>query len=88
MDTSFLCAELNEILCGEKNLGNEIANVVKGGWTKIDVIVYLKFPFRKNYQNRFDSADVTFFRHEDPHYDQEDSYSSAFYRQALAAPIS
>ncbi|MDQ2746364.1 MAG: hypothetical protein M3T96_03785 [Acidobacteriota bacterium] len=88
MDTSFLCAELNEILGEEITLGNEISNVVKVGWTKIDVIVYLKFPFRKNYQNRFKSADVTFFRHEDPHYDREDSYSSAIYWQALAAPIS
>ncbi len=80
MDTSFLCAELAGILAEELNLGNEISDVVKGCWTKIDVIVYLKFPFRKNYESRFASADISFFRHEDPHYDREDSYSSAVHR--------
>lgn len=85
MDTSFLCAELGEILAEEIALGNEIADVIEGGWTKVDVIVYVKFPFRKNHQNQ--TGDVTFYRNEDPHYPPEDSYSSAFCRQALAAPI-
>ena len=87
MDTSFLCAELSRILAEELNCGNEISNVIKGGWTKIDVIVYLKFPFRVKNRDRIHMPDIDFCRHEDPHYDREDSYSSAIYRQALAAPI-
>ena len=76
----------SEILTEEIMLGNEVSDVIEGGWSKVDVIVHLKFPFQtKNYGRNF--PDIEFFRHEDPHYEREDSYSTAIYKQALAAPI-
>jgi hypothetical protein len=73
---------LDAILRSEIKLGNEIAEVQIGDWSEVDIVVSLKFPFRKDYQSEF--ADVTFYRNTDTHYSLTDSYSAN--REAVEAP--
>ncbi|GEM_PF-4503829 len=77
-----LQSPLDEILRSEIELGNEIADVQIGGWSEVDIVISLKFPFRKDYQSEF--ADVIFYRNTDTHYSLTDSYSAN--REAVEAP--
>jgi len=77
-----LQSPLDAILRSELKLGNEIDVVQRGGWSKVDLIVSLKFPFRKDYQNEF--KDAEFYRNADPHYSLTDSYTAR--REAVEAP--
>ena len=73
---------LAKILRSELDTGNEIAEVQRGGWSKIDTLVSLKFPFRKDYREEF--PNITFHRNADTHYSLTDSYSAN--REAVEAP--
>ena len=73
---------LDKILRSELEAGNEIAETERGGWSKVDIVVSLKFPFRKDYQKEF--PDVTFYRNTDSHYPLTDSYTAN--REAVDAP--
>ena len=77
-----LQAPLDAILRSELELGNEIAEIQLGGWSKVDIVVTLKFPFRKDYQKEFENAE--FYRNTDPHYSLTDSYTAR--REAVEAP--
>lgn len=77
-----LQAPLDAILRSEIELGNEIIEVQRGGWSKVDLVVCLKFPFHKDYQKEFEG--VTFYRNTDGHYSLSDSYSAN--REAVEAP--
>ena len=78
-----LCAPLDSILRSELDLGNEIGEVLIGGWTKVDTVVYLKSPFHRKYP---ESGDIIFYRNTDAHYSLGESYTSAEHRQAVEAP--
>ncbi|HVE55282.1 MAG TPA: hypothetical protein VNB22_00535 [Pyrinomonadaceae bacterium] len=73
---------LDAILRSEFELGNEIAEVQLGGWSEVDLVVSLKFPFRKDYQKEFENAE--FYRNTDTHYPLSDSYTAN--REAVEAP--
>jgi hypothetical protein len=73
---------LDTILRSELDSGNEIGEVELGGWSEVDIVVSLKFPFRKDYQSEF--PNVTFYRNTDTHYSLTDSYSAN--REAVEAP--
>ena len=77
-----LRSPLDAILRAELESGNEIAEVQRGGWSKVDIVVSLKIPFRKDYQKEF--PDVTFYRNTDTHYSLTDSYTAN--REAVEAP--
>jgi hypothetical protein len=77
-----LQAPLDAILRSELDLGNEIAEIQLGGWSKVDLIVSLRFPFRKDYQNEF--KDAEFYRNTDTHYSLTESYTAM--REAVEAP--
>ena len=77
-----LQSPLDEILHSEIELGNEIAEIQIGGWSEVDIVVSLKFPFRKDYQEEF--TNLTFYRNTDTHYSLTDSYSAN--REAVEAP--
>lgn len=77
-----LCEPLDAILRSELGSGNEIAEIQLGGWSEVDIVVSLKFPFGKDYQNEFQS--VTFYRNTDAHYSLTDSYTAN--REAVEAP--
>jgi hypothetical protein len=81
-DIPVLQPPLDAILHSEINLGNEIAEIQIGGWSEVDIVVSLKYPFRKDYLNYFE--DVTFYRNKDTHYSLTDSYSAN--REAIEAP--
>jgi hypothetical protein len=78
-----LCETLQAIVDSELMLGNKIEAVREGGFTKVDVIVYLKLPFHK----RYEVAELEFYRNLDTHYDPGDGYTSAVRRQAVEAPF-
>jgi hypothetical protein len=44
---------LDTILRFELDLGNEIAEIQIGGWSEVDIVVSLKFPFRRDYREEF-----------------------------------
>jgi len=73
---------LDAILRSELDSGNEIVEVQRDGWSKVDIVVCLKFPFRKDYREEF--TNVTFYRNTDAHYSLSDSYSAN--REAVEAP--
>lgn len=73
---------LDAILRSEIESGNEIAEIQLGGWSKVDIVVSLKFPFRKDYSDEFEG--VTFYRNTDTHYSLTDSYTAN--REAVEAP--
>lgn len=77
-----LQAPLDAILRSEIALGNEIAEIQLGGWSEVDIVVSLKFPFRKDYQKEFKAAE--FYRNTDTHYSLTDSYTAN--REAVEAP--
>jgi hypothetical protein len=77
-----LQAPLDALLRSELNLGNEIAEIQLGGWSEVDLVVSLKFPFRKDYTEDF--TNVTFYRNTDTHYSLTDSYIAG--REAVEAP--
>jgi len=77
-----LQAPLDAILRSELDLGNEIAEIQLGGWSKVDIVVSLKFPFHKDYRKEFEDAE--FYRNTDTHYSLSDSYTAN--RQAVEAP--
>jgi hypothetical protein len=77
-----LQAPLDAILRSEIELGNEIAEIQLGGWSKVDLVVSLKFPFRKDYQKEAKTAE--FYRNTDAHYPLSDSYTAN--REAVEAP--
>jgi hypothetical protein len=77
-----LQAPLDAILRAELGAGNEIAEIQLGGWSEVDIVVSLKFPFGKDYQSEF--PNVTFYRNSDAHYPLTDSYSAN--REAVEAP--
>ena len=77
-----LQAPLDAILRSELGLGNEIAEIQLGGWSEVDIVVSLKFPFRKDYQKEFENAE--FYRNTDTHYSLTDSYTAR--REAVEAP--
>jgi len=81
-DIPVLHEPLNAILRSELESGNEIAAIQVGGWSEVDIVVSLKFPFRKDYQNEFPNA--VFYRNTDTHYSLTDSYSAN--REAVEAP--
>ncbi len=83
-ETPILQTPLDAILCSELELGNEIAEIERGGWSKVDLVVSLKFPFRKDYQNQFEG--IEFYRNRDTHYSLSDSYTSAINRESVEAP--
>lgn len=41
---------LDAILRSELEIGNKIAEIRLGGWSKVDIVVSLKFPLRKDYK--------------------------------------
>ena len=82
-----LCEPLQKILDAELAAGNEILSAEEGAYSKIDYIVYLKEPFRKNYAEELKETDVVFYANHDSHYNLGESYSSAEYRQAIEAPF-
>jgi hypothetical protein len=73
---------LDAILRSELEFGNEIAEIQLGGWSEVDLIVSLKFPFRKDYKEEF--KDAEFYRNTDTHYSLTDSYTAN--REAVEAP--
>jgi len=73
---------LDAILHSELELGNEITEIQLGGWSEVDIIVSLKYPFRKDYQSEFTEA--VFYRNTDTHYSLTDSYTVK--REAVEAP--
>jgi hypothetical protein len=73
---------LDAILRCELDAGNEIAEIQIGGWSEVDTVVSLKFPFRKDYKEEF--PNVTFYRNTDTHYLLTDSYTAN--REAVEAP--
>lgn len=73
---------LDAILCSELSSGNQIAEIQVGGWSEVDIVVSLKFPFGKDYREEFPSA--TFYHNTDAHYSLSDSYSAN--REAVEAP--
>lgn len=77
-----LQSTLDAILRSELELGNEIAEIQLGGWSEVDVVVSLKYPFRKDYQSEF--SDAVFYRNTDAHYPLTDSYTAR--REAVEAP--
>lgn len=77
-----LQAPLDAILRSELDSGNEIAEIQLGGWSEVDLVVSLKFPFHKDYQKEFKTAE--FYRNTDTHYSLSDSYTAN--REALEAP--
>ena len=77
-----LQSPLDTILQRELDADNEIAEIQIGGWSEVEVVVSLKFPFRKDYQNDFPT--VTFYRNTDTHYPLTDSYTAN--REAVEAP--
>lgn len=77
-----LQSPLDVILRSELKLGNEIDTIQHGGWSKVDIIVTLKFSFRKDYRNEFEDAE--FYRNADPHYSLTDSYTAN--RESVEAP--
>ena len=79
-----LQSPLDAILRPELALGNEVSVIQRGGWSKVDIVVTLKFAFRKNYQNEFE--DTEFYRNTDSHYPLTDSYTYAARRESLEAP--
>ena len=79
-----LQAPLDAILRSELALGNEISAVQRSGWSKVDIVVTLKFAFRKNYQNEF--KDAEFYCNTDSHYPLTDSYTYAAWSEAVEAP--
>lgn len=78
---------LQKILDAELAGGNEIYSVDEGAFSKIDYIVYLNLPFRKNYVEDLKETDIVFYANTDAHYNLGESYSSARYRQAIEAPF-
>ena len=74
---------LDAILHSELDLGNQIAEVQLGGWSEVDVVVSLKFPFHKDYREEFPY--VVFHRNTDAHYSLSDSYTAN--REAVEAPF-
>jgi hypothetical protein len=81
-DLPVLHEPLTAILHAELDFGNQINEVQLGGWSEVDVVVSLKFPFHKDYREEF--PDVTFHRNVDTHYSLSDSYS--INREAVEAP--
>ncbi len=81
-DLPALQPPLDTILQSELELGNEIAEIKLGGWTEVDLVVSLKFPFRKDYREEF--SPIVFHRNTDAHYSLTDSYSAN--REAVEAP--
>ena len=79
-----LQSPLDKILRSELEAGNEIAETERGGWSKVDTVISLKFSFRKDYREEF--PDITFYRNSDTHYPLTDSYSAN--REAVEAPYS
>jgi hypothetical protein len=77
-----LQAPLDVILRVEIDAGNEIAEIQLGGWSKVDIVVCLKFPFCRDYTEEF--PDAAFYRNTDTHYSLSDSYSAN--REAVEAP--
>ncbi|HEY8563186.1 MAG TPA: hypothetical protein VIL74_22605 [Pyrinomonadaceae bacterium] len=77
-----LQAPLNAILGSELAAGNEIAEIQLGGWSEVDIVVTLKFPFRKDHREDF--TDAAFYRNADAHYPLTDSYTAN--REAVEAP--
>lgn len=75
---------LATILRSELNSGNEISVIQRGGWSKVDIVVSLKLPFRKDYQDKFEGAE--FYRYIDTHYPLSESYPSANNRESIEAP--
>jgi hypothetical protein len=73
---------LDAILRSELDAGNDIAGIQIGGWSEVDIVVSLKFPFRKDYREEF--PNVAFYRNTDTHYSLTDSYSAR--REAVEAP--
>lgn len=73
---------LDAILSSELAAGNEISEIQLGGWSEVDIVVSLKFPFRKDYKEEF--PNITFYRNTDTHYPLTDSYSAN--REAVEAP--
>ena len=82
IDLPDLKSPLDAILRSELDAGNEIAEIQIGGWSEVDIVVSLKFPFRKDYAEEFPNA--TFYRNTDTHYSLTDSYSAN--REAVEAP--
>ena len=81
-ETPVLQSPLDALLRSELDAGNEIAEIQIGGWSEVDVVVSLKFPFRKNYRDEFETA--LFYRNTDTHYPLTDSYTTN--REAIEAP--
>jgi len=81
-DLPALQEPLDKILRAEIDSGNEIAEIQIGGWSLVDIVVTLKFPFRRNYADEF--SNITFYRNTDTHYALTDSYSAN--REAVEAP--
>ncbi len=73
---------LDAILRSELGSGNKIAEIQIGGWSEVDIVVSLKFPFGKDYQSEF--PNITFHRNTDTHYSLTDSYTAN--REAVEAP--
>jgi len=82
VEPPILQAPLDAILRSELDAGNEIAEIQIGGWSEVDIVVSLKFPFRKDYREEFPNA--AFYRNIDTHYPLTDSYSAN--REAVEAP--
>ena len=78
-----LHAPLAAILRAELAAGNEISEIQEHRWTKVDLVVSLKFPFQRTYAR---AEDVVLHRNRDAHYSLTDSYASARHRQAVEAP--
>ena len=77
-----LQAPLDVILRSELAAGNEIAEIQLGGWSEVDIVVTLKYPFRKDYKEAF--TNIIFYRNTDTHYSLTDSYTAN--REAVEAP--
>ncbi|HEY0460246.1 MAG TPA: hypothetical protein VGC97_13995 [Pyrinomonadaceae bacterium] len=77
-----LQSPLDAILRSELDAGNEIAEIQLGSWSEVDIVVSLKFPFRRSYQDEFNAA--VFYRNTDTHYPLTDSCTAN--REAVEAP--
>jgi hypothetical protein len=81
-DLPVLCESLDAILRSEFRLGNKIEAVQHGGWSKVETVVSLKLPFRRDYTEEF--PNVIFYRNTDTHYSLTDSYTAN--RETVEAP--
>lgn len=84
METPQLYEPLQRILKEELAGGNEIETVNRDGWTKVDVVVYLKRPFTRRYAT--EAEGISFYRNTDPHYILGESYTAAEARHSIEAP--